>query len=339
MINVKITSGDPDYNALLTRHLPLGKRVWGECVFHINSDVIDCDWWFILHSSSLRARQVSVCDPTHVVFVSMEPLEFNPPSFYDQFSTLVACDPYIKHPSLLRQNPITWWAGIDVEFKNGHLFQPHYNYSYDDFASMGIPDKHDRISIVTSTNRAFPGHESRLRFIESLMLSPLADRIDLFGGGHRPIHDKIDAMLPYKYHVCLENSVLRNYWTEKIADSYLGFALPIYYGCPNIADYFPRNSFLAIDIRDHAKAIRLISKAIANDMYLQRRSDLMVARARVLDDYNIFNLLSRIASTKARSKSQCIIEPPSSFPPYSPSRLERLRRKIVRFPQSLAGQL
>ena len=53
-----------------------------------------------------------------------------------------------------------------------------------------------------------------------------------------PIEDKFDALIGYKYHLALENSVIPDYWTEKLADSLLAWCKPIYYGCPNINDYF-----------------------------------------------------------------------------------------------------
>jgi len=60
-----------------------------------------------------------------------------------------------------------------------------------------------------------------------------------FGRGFQPIDDKMEAILPYRFHLVLENSVLPNYWTEKLADAYLGWAYPVYLGCPNVNEYMP----------------------------------------------------------------------------------------------------
>jgi hypothetical protein len=43
---------------------------------------------------------------------------------------------------------------------------------------------------------------------------------------------------------CLENSQSPHYWTEKLTDAYLGWAFPLYVGCPNVGDYFAKESFL-----------------------------------------------------------------------------------------------
>ena len=37
--------------------------------------------------------------------------------------------------------------------------------------------------------------------------------------------------------------VKNNLISEKLYDSYLGLAFPIYFGAPNSGEYFPKNSF------------------------------------------------------------------------------------------------
>jgi hypothetical protein len=332
MIEVKITSGNPIFNSLLLRQLPYGKAVWGDCRFHVNNDIKIADWWFILHSTSLHERQTVLCDPKNIVFASMEPYEFHPPGFYNQFATLILCDKNLKHRSIIYKNILTWWAGISVEFNDGHVFNPSYRFNYDDLKALTPPLKQDKISIITSNNNAFPGHGERLHFIELLKKSHLSNSIDFFGGGHNPIPDKIDALLPYKYHICLENRAINNYWTEKIADPILGFALPMYYGCPNIQSYFPSGSYIPIDIRNVKKSIETISLALKNDEYSKRINAILQARAMILDDYNVFNEISLMAMKKAECIQVCTLMPPFEFNHPSPSLLERLDRKIKRIP-------
>ena len=45
-----------------------------------------------------------------------------------------------------------------------------------------------------------------------------------------------------------------SYWTEKLADAYLGYALPVVSGPNNLAEWFPEESFVPIDIDDPARA-------------------------------------------------------------------------------------
>ena len=60
----------------------------------------------------------------------------------------------------------------------------------------------------------------------------------------------------------MENAVIPDYWTEKIADCFLAWTLPIYYGCPNLEDYFPEKSFIRIDIEKPEEAIDSIVNKI-----------------------------------------------------------------------------
>tara|TARA_A100001201_G_scaffold3086_1_gene7316 strand:+ start:2281 stop:3060 length:780 start_codon:yes stop_codon:yes gene_type:complete len=52
-----------------------------------------------------------------------------------------------------------------------------------------------------------------------------------------------DEMMYYNYHIAMENSRHENYFTEKLIDCFLTKTIPIYYGCPNISDYFDLNGF------------------------------------------------------------------------------------------------
>lgn len=50
--------------------------------------------------------------------------------------------------------------------------------------------------------------------------------------------DKRDLFLDFQFAIVIENSRQENYFTEKLIDCLVTETIPIYYGCPNIADYF-----------------------------------------------------------------------------------------------------
>ena len=111
--------------------------------------------------------------------------------------------------------------------------------------------------------------------------------------------DKWDAIAPYKYHLVLENSVQKDYWSEKLADAFLGFSYPIYYGCPNIYDYFSKDSLKIIDINNIDKAVQMIKDIIKDNLYDNRICAIDKSRNKVLNQYNIFNLMSELATNKS----------------------------------------
>ena len=48
----------------------------------------------------------------------------------------------------------------------------------------------------------------------------------------------------YKFVICCENSVNDDYITEKLPEAFCGGTIPIYYGAPNVANYFNTKAFI-----------------------------------------------------------------------------------------------
>ena len=101
-------------------------------------------------------------------------------------------------------------------------------------------------------------------FVDKLK-EALGDELDVFGRGVRPIDDKAEAIGPYRYHVVLENNTIDHFWTEKLADAYLGEAFPIYSGGGQLARYFDPQSFATIDVSDPDRAVADVVKLLADD--------------------------------------------------------------------------
>ncbi|MDR1284079.1 MAG: glycosyltransferase, partial [Opitutaceae bacterium] len=163
--------------------------------------------------------------------------------------------------------------------------------------SSRAPGKTADLATVCSDKRQrHTLHRARYEFVQTLR--GLLPQMDVFGHGVRFIEDKAEAIDPYRYHLAIENHRALHHWTEKLADPFLGLSLPIYYGCPNVADYFPEESFVEIDIRDPGEAAEVIRKAIRDDLHSRRIRALSEARRRVLYDYNLFAVLSRLVESR-----------------------------------------
>lgn len=161
--------------------------------------------------------------------------------------------------------------------------------SYDFLATCPIPDKPKPLSWVTSSLKSIPGHRRRMNFLEKLQSSV---QFDLWGRGFSPIADKWDGIAPYRYSLAVENHSAPHYWTEKIADCFLSYTMPIYYGCTNISSYFPPESYISIDINQPEEAIEIIKEAIASDYWLRHRDAIVHARELVLNQYQIFPFIA-----------------------------------------------
>lgn len=59
--------------------------------------------------------------------------------------------------------------------------------------------------------------------------------------------DKAVAIAPYAYHVVVENVRQRGYFSEKLIDCFLLRTVPIYWGAPDLADFFDARGILAAE--------------------------------------------------------------------------------------------
>jgi hypothetical protein len=324
---VKVSAGLSENACLLARQTPGSSQIWNNIQFVINQQVDQCDWWIVCHAGGLIEEEHALCDPNHLVFISMEPPDWGRPDhFFSQFSHLISCDTKIRHPNLLLRNGLSWWAGLNVSFNAGHEISASYTQDYDDFSRLSPPSKLDRVSVITSSNSAFPGHKKRLAFLDRLRSHPISQFIDYYGGASSPVQDKFNALIGYKYHLALENSSVPHYWTEKIADPLLAWTLPIYYGCPNMDEYLPSNSFVSVDIDDFEATIDLISSIIQSDGYSDSLPALAQARDLVLNKYNIFQLMADICVEPASQLAICTLKPYD----YYAKRSSRIDRRLLR---------
>ena len=170
---------------------------------------------------------------------------------------------------------ITWWI----------------NKTYDELKKIPYPNKSKKISCVVSSK-----HNVRNNFVKKIIKE--YPNIDLYGKGHDKKfygdsykgvlnYDgkcKIKGLLDYEYSVVLENSSQDNYFTEKIADAYLSWCVPIYKGCPNINIFFPSNSYYLIDNENNMNNI--LNKSV-------NIKELSKARDLILDEYNIWEVIHK----------------------------------------------
>lgn len=294
---VKLSCGNKEVSKIIMRQTPGGKGVWGEYKFIADDSLKECDCWIVCHVSGLMKKTTVRCDPKNIIYVSMEPDENIPntnTNFLSQFSKIIICDDEIEHKNIEKFNVITWWVGIGVKHHNNiHQFKSNFQLDYDKLSAYNFKEKLDRVSIVISKKAITSGHIRRLEFLDKLKKTEAGKYIDIYGGGFNPVMDKWEVIEPYKYHLVLENSEKKYYWSEKLGDAFLGMCLPFYAGCLNIDEYFEGNAIISIDMNNVEKSAKSIIAAIENNEYQKRFESINKARKMVLNNYNIFNVISR----------------------------------------------
>ena len=321
----------PFKNETFMRQLPVSLEQEGFLFFE--NSLQDRVWDMVIVYEGLNNEQTIKCKKGGLIFISGEP-PFSrkyASKFLNQFDHLITSHPKINHQSNhLSQQALPWHFGLSFKTKK-------FNYRFDDLVCMQLPEKKNKISIITSNKKMMPGHKQRMIFLEALK-NKFGDQIAIFGQGINPVDDKAEALLSYQFCICIENSAINDYWTEKITDPLLSYCVPIYYGCKNIDSYFNESSLIKIDINDVDYSLNIIKDVLqnANKIYSDKLEQLSIERNKVLNEYNLFNVLVAFYNKNLNNLSaneNCIrMQPSESFSDHHiKMNLLRLKRLIYRF--------
>lgn len=296
MINIKVTTCAPDWP--WQRQLPLGGTDWGPFRFHIDTDVKECDLWFVFESLS-RTETVE-CPPERTVFITGEPDSLGSYSkkFLSQFHYVVTGRNDVQHPRIIRM-------------QQGHAW--FVEKTFDELIAMSSPVKTKDVCIVTSAKAFTEGHRARLKFVDAAK-ERFGDRVDLYGRGLKDFDSKWNVLAPYKYSIVLENYISKDFITEKLPDAWLAYCVPFYSGCSNILDYYHPDSFVNIDIANPTQSLEIIENFLgSNALYEQSLKAVEVARKEYLLNNQFFAVLKNISqhlmSTSTDKKNSVSLSP------------------------------
>lgn len=143
-------------------------------------------------------------------------------------------------------------------------------------------NKNKLVSHLFSGKTMLNGHQ--LRHIIAQHVKEKKYNVDLFGSGTGlKLEKKSDALNPYCFSIIVENSKSPNYFTEKILDSFACRTIPIYWGAPNITDWFDGDSIITFNsLEDLSKIIQNLSF----EDYQQRFSSLQKNYEKCLNFYD-----------------------------------------------------
>lgn len=322
-LRTAVISSTFGYEPIL-RQTPGSSGQWGRWKFVVGGNDQRFDAWVVL--DGLAAPETHRCPAGRVIFASAEPPSIRQYDrrFLRQFACVVSPQPGIAHPHVVRrQLPLPWWFGVQVS-GDVQEWRKSVALDYDALCHLPPGDKPKTLSVMCSTKNMTEGHKVRLAFVEQLQ-AHFKDRLDVFGFGFRPVRDKQEAIYPYRYHLAIENSALPDYWTEKLADTYLGWAYPIYFGCSNIGQYFADDALTRIDIQQPQQATATIERVLAENLATHRFPALATAREAVLQRYNLFAMLAEILDSLTPGDEATVkLRPQSAFK--APLSIRALRR-------------
>lgn len=310
MYKIKFTPYRKSLGKIMHRQTKEGKGISsnGRYRFFIDEEVENPDFW-VVQGKGVRHKESAMVAPENTLLLTTEPKSVlvYPKRYIKQFGAVCSCQEETKHENLILGPPILpWYVGFKSRKDEGYS----YSLTYDGLLTSETPVKTKLISVITSNKAFTKGHLERIAFVEKLK-QRYGDKIDFFGRGYRNFDDKWDVLAPYKYHISLENSSQKHYWTEKISDCFLAETYPIYYGCTNLTDYFPTESFQPINIHDFESATHLIDKVLAEDTFEKKRDVLKDCKGMVLQEYNMFDYVAMLCDQMDASlpKKEVSIKP------------------------------
>lgn len=268
------------------RQFPEGKPEWNGWKFIFNAMEEDYDYLVVFDeiSAPIKIR----CKPQNIIHLSTEPplIRHYSDEYLAQFAwTIRQREKKNIKGAIYHQPGLNWHIG----WKPGESNLANM-LNFEQLKALFDQPKTKLISVISSNIAVTPQHRARLQFAQQLK-AHYGDKIDFYGRGFVTMDDKLDALKDYRFHVVLENSSYDHYFSEKLTDCILSGTYPIYYGCPNLEEYFNQKAYCRIDIFNFEEAVKQIDHAINEELDKKFRSELLVARDLTLYKYNIYPML------------------------------------------------
>ena len=276
----------------------------GNVEFTFDLAARDYDWLVVYEDLTALANdkrsnraEALACARENTLFITTEPtsIKLYGPGYFGQYGHVLTKQPrdVVRHKGhIFETPPLRWYYGRPLDpHDNNYLDLDHY------LSTPPIPKTQDLSTVCSNKQMAVTLHQQRYNCVMGLK-EILGDDFDVFGRGIRPITDKAEAMDSFRYHIAIENHVEPGHFTEKIADCFLAYCVPFYFGPPDILEFFPEGSIIPIDIFDIEGAAEVIRAEIQAGSYKARLPAVIKAREQTLSDYNLMNKIAQIVSTK-----------------------------------------
>ena len=242
--------------------IPYGKwKTW-----NLSSlDLDNLEWPLGRPDRLLKGKVGDMLSTDHLITFPRKPVFFFP-----RFKIKAQISLMIVEPDIIHSLYIILAQFLNIRFhkimtKNQKLLNKINNGSFFYFGSTFIKSieqvntkKSQLASIIASNNNKLEGHKLRHEVINKIY--DLNLDISILGRGYNPFKDKEDGLKSFKYSIIIENIKEKDYFTEKIIDACLCKTIPIYWGAPNIRDYFDyRGIIICNSINEIMDALKKMS--------------------------------------------------------------------------------
>ena len=252
--------------------------------------------WLVVFDELPAKRELLACPKEQTILCTWEPVSIKGYSraYTRQFGHLIT-----NRPPEAENHP------------HYHLGRGYFISFVHDVPKTGTAtNKSNVVSAVCSAKQMrHTRHHDRFELVKALVTGVAG--FDWYGKGVRPLERKEDALVPYKYHVAIENHIAPHHWSEKFSDAILCECLPFYAGDPLLTEVFPKESFIPIPIDDPSAAVRIVKEAIAAGEYEKRREAILEAKRLILTKYNFWHQVIGVIESSPHPSS--LVPDPSSL--------------------------
>lgn len=202
-----------------------------------------------IHVDNFNVQQNDHCK----IYIATEPRAIHPNHYeiiesnYMRFHKIITYDEeLLKLPNAIKCVYGTTWVNPSNTFKQDNC----------------------RISFIVGGKNWTLGH--RLRHFIYGRYKMVTQDLNIFLSTRSPMQnlydvpvllndDKNNLFNDYAFHLCIENSRQNHYFTEKVMDCFQTMTVPIYWGAPNIGDYFDTRGMILLDTDDPDEIVRIIN--------------------------------------------------------------------------------
>lgn len=145
---------------------------------------------------------------------------------------------------------LTYDEDVLNQCKNAY-FMPFGTTWIDNF-DLNSPKKF-QVSHLTGFKEYTFGHTLRKKiyYKQDKIKIPKDFYISKYGGVENAFNSKIlgeskNPLFESQFHICIENSKQKNWFTEKLIDCFITKTVPIFWGCDNIGDFFETKGMLVV---------------------------------------------------------------------------------------------
>jgi hypothetical protein len=121
-----------------------------------------------------------------------------------------------------------------------------------DYHNIFNLEKKFKLSHVMSGKNFLPGHSLRHQTKEMIKKNR---SFELLFPDSIPGHLKYQLFEDSMFHIAIENTKNHNYISEKIVDCFMSYTVPIYWGTPNVVDYFNKDGIIFFETKDELEKI------------------------------------------------------------------------------------